>query len=129
MRQARRKDVLELSPENGRLIWLLMTGHRKVEDIFEGLIPHTLKWIASCYHEPREREKVMAAINELLGCHGVEAIESPGGDSFEKPLMEYCNTGDSYCPTVVRDHCRGRWLVCGWADWVEDYERAGRKLP
>lgn len=63
----------------------------------------------------------MVAVDEALGTFGVEAITGPEWlDSFHGNVVAtYCNTRDSYCPTVLLCHKRGRFLLTSWGDYVE----------
>lgn len=79
------------------------------------------KWVGQCYHKPRKSELVMCAANELLETHGVEAIEgSEYTDSYHGHIRyTYCNTGDAYAATLIRDCVKGRYLVSDWGTLVE----------
>ena len=77
-------------------------------------------WLGHCFHRPSTQELVMAAIDETLGTFGVEAIEGEWIDRYHHNIQAtYCNTGDSYCPTVLLCHRRGRYLLTSWGDYVE----------
>lgn len=60
------------------------------------------KWMRQCYNRPSRTERIMVALNEVLGGLGVEGIEStdqlPG---WEGDIAEYVNMGETYTPTVV----------------------------
>ena len=62
----------------------------------------------------------MESINDLLGTCGVEYIQEGRGDN--SPAITYCNTGDTYCATVML--INGRFIVGCWGDVVEsgDYD-------
>ena len=88
------------------------------------LDPETFKsvvnWVSQCYNRPSRISLIECAANEILETHGVEALFMPG--EF-RPLYTYCNTGDSYVSTLIRDHAKGRWLVGSWGDIVENDRR------
>jgi methylthioribose-1-phosphate isomerase len=80
------------------------------------------QWVAQCFNMPRRTELIECAANELLGTYGVEAIESKEWvDSYHGNIRyTYCNTGDSYGATLVRDCVKGRWLVTSFGDLAEN---------
>ena len=55
-------------------------------------------------------------IDQMLDCYGVEAIM---GDSYSKPDLAYCNTGDTYASTVAYDYTRDKFVVTSWGNWIE----------
>jgi hypothetical protein len=68
--------------------------------------------IAECYHPPGTADLRMAALDALLGTHGVEGFETTRGES-----VLYLNAGDTYTPTIVR--FRGHYRVACWGDIAE----------
>jgi hypothetical protein len=74
-------------------------------------------------------EDVLQAADELLGTCGVEALAPEGADHYRDegirmcPPFSYCNAGDPYIATLIRDHEKGAWLICGWGDALEAYEK------
>lgn len=57
-------------------------------------------WIRQCFHDPSHEDQVMCAVDELLGTFGVEGeADDDGRDGYT-----YCNTGDTYAPTLFLDH-------------------------
>lgn len=66
------------------------------------------QWEAQCFHPPKYSERLMCAINEITGGHGVEAITRSGAIY---PSHEYINMGDCYTATVIRDCNTGRIFV------------------
>ena len=88
-------------------------------------VPATWDWVRQCLHEPRALELKMHALNELLDCHGVEAvrIEDAYVDAYHGDIVAtYLNTGDTYCQTIVLDSESGEFLLTSWGDYVEAYE-------
>jgi hypothetical protein len=70
--------------------------------------------------------EALSQCNKILGTHGIEAV-APEGCSYYSdegiqhcPPFSYCNNGDSYTPTLVRDHEAGKWLVTSWANCLEE---------
>lgn len=93
--------------------------------------PKLADWIRQCYHEPRRSEQSLAALDELLGTYGVEPISVEGAwiDRYHGNIVaSYLNTGDTYSPTLLLDHGRGRWKLTSWGEWFEAYEIANPPL-
>lgn len=76
---------------------------------------------------PLPGERRMAAIDETLETFGVESISRADAGVFEAPLLTYCNTGDTYAPTIVR-YRGGSYLISSWGDAVEALERRGVRV-
>ena len=71
-------------------------------------------WVAQCYNEPSDTELRMCAIDGVLETCGVEAVRREGSwvDSYHGDIIAtYCNTGDMYSCTVVRDHRDSRFKI------------------
>jgi len=84
---------------------------RELSPIDPERFPETANWERRCYHTPSRRELVLAAIDECLETFGVEGFQTRRG------WLSYCNTGDSYAPTVCeRD---GIFFIASWGDIVE----------
>jgi len=91
-------------------------GFSNLKDYIAVEAPHTWHWaFVQCYHRPQAYELVIAAANELLGLHGVEAVEDRNG----RVVLEYCNTGDTYAPTLIYNLTRRTFSVGSWGDYVE----------
>jgi hypothetical protein len=88
------------------------------------------------YHEGADEgdvamsyEDAIQACDKILGTCGVEALSNEGDPTYTDegirmcPPFSYCNNGDSYAPTLARDHKAGAWVVAGWADLREEFER------
>lgn len=89
-------------------------------DLIDTILPDvTQRWIAACYHRPSTAEIRMHAADTLLGTYGVEHV--PAGRGPRSPAFDYCNTGDTYAPTLIRyaDGRRRRYVVASWGDLVE----------
>jgi hypothetical protein len=88
-------------------------------------LPELEEWRQARLYEPSiTPETKMRAIDVLLGTFGTEAIF--GADDCMRPILEYCNAGDAYAPTILYDYPRGRYVLGTWGDWIERYgERYG----
>lgn len=62
-------------------------------------------------------------INELLECHGTEAIRGDWQNGYWADIVAvYCNTGDYYDLTVMQvrtDFGGSRFIVTTVGDWIE----------
>jgi len=112
---------LSLPRSKAREIRQLMTGERSPNS-YESVA----KWVAQCYNEPRDDEKVMCALNEVLEGYGVEVIDTENSDKpyyvdsfYRYFLYEYINMGDTYDMTIVRNCETGRFYITTWGDIVE----------
>ena len=62
----------------------------------------------------------MAACNEILEGHGVEALRGEWLDNYHHDIQaSYVNMGDCYVATIIRDHLHDEWLVTTVGDLVE----------
>jgi hypothetical protein len=83
-------------------------------------------WVRQCYNRPRQCELIMCAADELLETHGVEVITGEYVDNYHGAIRyEYCNAGDTYAATLVRDTRNGRYLVTSVGDLIERDETLG----
>ena len=90
--------------------------------------PRTREWVRQCYNVPRTHDLILHAVDCVLETHGVEGFSLPS-EGYRCPKRyrghySYANAGDTYVNTVIRDHARGRWLVCSWGDLVEKESEA-----
>ena len=77
-------------------------------------------WLRQCFHRPSKTELIMAACNEILEGHGVEALRGAWLDNYHQDVQAaYVNMGDCYVTTLIRDHLRGEWLVTTIGDLLE----------
>lgn len=82
------------------------------------------KWMQRCYYKPRKVERVMEAINEILGGYGVEQItDNQWSDYWRDGGLLYVNMGDAYFPTICYDTRKDKWIVCPWGDMIERNEK------
>lgn len=72
-------------------------------------------WERDCYYRPKYRERLLCALDEIAGTHGIGVIYA---DDEITPLYEYLETGDAYAPTLVLSHKTGTFRVRCWADYV-----------
>ncbi len=92
-------------------------------------------YLVLCNAGTISHEEALAACDKVLGNHGIETIAPEGRDGRgvpgnytdegvrHLPPFSYSNNGDSYHPTLVRDHKEGKWLIAGWADVLEAFEK------
>jgi hypothetical protein len=116
---------LGITPQQAETIRRIIKGPAPTDETTE--FPQTARWIRSCYNMPLPGDRRMAAIDETLGTHGVEAIFRADAGFSEAPLLTYCNAGDTYAATIVR-HWGGTYAVACWGDVVESLERRGVKV-
>lgn len=118
-------SALNVSPETAALISDVLSGRVDPCDVS----PKTKWWKDRCYGRVSKVELQITACDELLETHGVECLNGPGevGGYYDGtdlcPRYSYCNMGDPYIPTVVRDHREQEWLIAAWGDLVEDTDR------
>lgn len=72
--------------------------------------------IRECYHRPTDEDLVLTVIDSIIGTHGVEALAygEDSDDAADAGVVEYCNAGDGYTPTVI--WLDGVYYVGCWAD-------------
>lgn len=71
-------------------------------------------WRAQFYRPPSIADAVLHFSGLILETHGTESLRNRKGE-----YIDYCNTGDSYAPTLVYHHGRGRYLIASWGDIAE----------
>jgi hypothetical protein len=74
-------------------------------------------WCDRCYHEPKEYELKLEAVNVIMGENGVESLIEDG-----KAIASYVNNGDTYKPTVVYDHEEQEFLITSWGEFLEEWQ-------
>lgn len=96
---------------------LIMTGYFPVETLIEKFTDCEALDRAS-YHPHTERHMIMIALNQLLECHGIEAIE------HDDKHYSYVNMGDTYAATIIdNDGCEFIITDCG--TFIEQLESDG----
>ena len=117
-----KQRLLGITPQQAETIRRIIKGPAPTDESAE--YPRTAAWVRGCYNMPLAQERRMAAIDEVLGTHGVEAVFRADAGVSESPLFTYCNAGDTYAATVVR-YRGGTYAVACWGDIVESLERRG----
>lgn len=64
-------------------------------------------------------QTALRKIDEVLRTHGVEYIPSKKDGWNRAEGIDYCNSGDTYAPTVCYDNSTGNYRVSSWGDIVE----------
>ena len=93
--------------------------------------PKCATWFSSCYNapDPEGHECKLEACNEMLGTSGVEALDVEDAPHYTDegirmcPPFSYCNAGDPYVVTLLRDHDAGQWIISDYAAVLEEYEQ------
>lgn len=85
-------------------------------------------WVLRCFHTPSEHEQILCACDDILGGHGVEALNVEDEQHTDNgarhcPPFSYVNFGDPYATTLARDHEHWQWVIAGWGALAEEYER------
>lgn len=106
------KTLSKVNPDKAREIRELLEKKRSTRTYAS-----VQDWIKACYHEPRYAERLLCAMNEIIGGYGVEAIYRHEGDLA--PRYEYINLGETYTPTIMRDCATGRIFVSDWGSIIE----------
>ena len=111
-------DALHITPEQATTVRALIRGEIKIQD--NPLFPITAKWINSCHHPLPRIDRILGALNECLGMHGVECITS-GGQHMDGShvVAEYLNAGDTYNATLLFNHRTQAFSLTTWGDFVE----------
>lgn len=117
-------DAFGVSRFTGALALLIIRGRVSPEAHLRRF-PRTAEWLRQCYHAPRASEVKLAALDELLGAYGVEALRVEGAwvDRYHGDIVaSYLNLGDTYATTLLLDHERQRWRLTSWGDFYEARE-------
>ena len=105
---------LRITREEAKTVRGLIKGDIDPEDI-----EATDRWIRQCYNRPWESSLIMHAIDATIGTCGVECIGDEDKEAHESADFDYCNAGDTYAATIIRDNNTGRYFVGCWGDCVE----------
>ena len=105
---------LGLTTQQAKLVRALIRKEVKTWD--ETLFPATSAWLKTCYHRPSYPDRLLSALNEVIGGHGVETIE---GREFNQPSALYVNTGDAYSPTLLYCYKSNTVRLTTWGDYAE----------
>lgn len=118
-----KENILEIngvSEDTAEMIVKLLNGSVEPEEVSK----KCARFVSAAFFEPRKMEKIMVAVDELLGMCGEEVIED--GNEYSDfgvhmcPRFSYCNTGDSYATTFVRDHKNREYRIMSYEDMVAD---------
>lgn len=107
-------DRLGVDRDTAARVRGLLTGDTDPETI-----PETAAWVRACYHRPHWTDIALHAVDVVLGTFGVEGWST----GYGRGGVSYCNTGETYTPTVVLIHNSRTgarsWAVCSWGSIVE----------
>lgn len=94
---------------------------KRIIEVFNNCVDiDTAKEIAAITRQPYDFDN-LKRIDELLETFGVEFIKHPKKYSYSNPAgLEYCNSGDTYSPTIGYDTNKGKWYIGTWGDWYEN---------
>ena len=93
---------------------LVCTRKRELYTLIEdnhAIFKSTDLWINKCYNEPPMQEIKLEMINELIGGHGIETLQT------RKAYYSYVNMGDTYTPTIIWGN--HRYFVSDWGTIAE----------
>lgn len=124
MKASRIAETFQVSSFTANLALLIIRGRVKPED-HPRRFPKTCRWVDQCYNAPRRSEIKLAALDEILGTYGAEALRIEGAwvDRFYGDIVAtYLNTGDTYAPTLLLDHESSVWKLTSWGDFYESAE-------
>lgn len=110
------KTLERLSPGNGRELRRCLESYSYCRQH-----PAGAARIVECYHPPSKWDVRLTVCDAIMRTHGVEYISHKDDTFRESYGLSYCNTGDTYAPTLVYDHSRGTYRVTSWGDIVERY--------
>ena len=100
-----------------------------VRGLIKGTVdPETVEategWVRQCHHRPPDSDLILHAIDATLNTHGVEYIGGGPQDTWDwRPDYEYCNTGDSYAATIIRNNETGAYFIGDWGTIAERMPR------
>lgn len=110
---AKLSTSLGISKGTAFLIRSLLQGDEDTHN--PHLFPATHKWLNSCTRHPQWEERVMHAINEIMGGHGTQGLYK--GDK-DKPIATYISLGDLEANTIILDNLTGRTIITSLADYI-----------
>ena len=112
------ETMLEVDRPTAKVIQQLMKG-----ELDPYIFAEVRAWVRQCYHTPPDHDLQLKAIDEVLDTCGIAGL-SPGDVTHPRSAkgdwVSYCNTGDSYAPTVAYSTANGQWYVAHWAYFVGD---------
>lgn len=105
------KTLESAFPGKGKAIRLILDSIQAVDEN-----PAVKEWVKQCYGYPKDYERRLEALNDVMDGHGVEYV--PAGRNKKSPAFHYVNMGDTYATTIIR-LSGGRYIVSSWGDIVE----------
>jgi hypothetical protein len=87
-----------------------------------------LKKVLEEANSNKEVREALEFADELIGGHGIEAIEKRDADVdhyYGDAIAVYVNTGDMYAGTVLYSTEEREFYITTYADWLEARERGG----
>jgi hypothetical protein len=108
---AKLSTSLGISKGTAFLIRSLLQGDEDTHN--PHLFPATHKWLQACTRHPQWEERVMYAINEIIGGRGTQGLYSK-----DKPIATYISLGDLEANTIILDNLTGRIIVTSLADYI-----------
>ena len=78
-------------------------------------------WVRQCITMPTKRDqvhKIMLAIDEAYETCGIEYIVR---ETDQALFADYCNTGDTYCATILYCYRVNRFMLTSWGTYVESH--------
>lgn len=105
------KTLQTVAGDRAQEVRELLQGKRKTREYRS-----VTDWEKQCYNRPRYGERLMCALNEIIGGYGVEGLVRDGEIACE---YEYINMGDTYTATIIRHIPSQRISVGCWGDIVE----------
>ncbi len=101
---------------------------KTIASAFPKIGPEEVKVIREALIDATDNDRMvhqsLRTVDTLIDGHGIESFASTDGDR-----VYYVNMGDPYVPTALFDERTGLTKVCGWGDYVESWEKRGRRFP
>lgn len=110
-------EVLRIEPDKAKQVRALIGGELNPEDF-----KSVQKWVNQCHNPPEHIEKLLLALNEVIGGFGVEVVTSENewvSHFYQNIVLEYINLGDTYTPTICFDTDNQTFFLGSWGDYVE----------
>lgn len=125
-------ELLDLDDAQADLVRALCANannREELEVLIEKNCPQTWQYANSCHSWPFDNymwrcTMVLHALNCILGTHGVEVLhtddDSGAGFPTFECCIEYCNTGDTYAPTLFYNSDTDTLFISSYGDVAED---------
>jgi len=108
-----------------RLSWLDSEQVKQIRGLIDGSVNplEASSWVRNWnnrhQNEPTKIEQIINAIDEVMNTHGVESLYTGWDNYLQHPTAIYCNTGETYTPTVVYCYKTERFKIMSWGDYYE----------